>query len=49
MVYTYSRLQVGDSNEFEKTITAADVLLFSAVSGDCNPMHIMMNLQENQI
>ena len=40
MVYTYSQLQVGDSNEFEKTITAADVLLFSAVSGDCNPMHI---------
>ncbi len=40
MVYTYSQLQIGDSNEFEKTITTADVLLFSAVSGDCNPMHI---------
>ena len=40
MVYTNSQLQVGDSNECEKTITAADVLLFSAVSGDCNPMHI---------
>ena len=40
MVYTYSQLQIGDSNEFEKTITAADVLLFSAVSGDCNPMHV---------
>lgn len=38
--YTYSQLQVGDSNTFEKTITAADILLFSAVSGDCNPMHI---------
>ncbi len=24
----------------KKTITAADILLFSAVSGDCNPMHI---------
>ena len=38
--YVYSKLQVGDSNSFEKTITAADVLLFSAVSGDCNPMHV---------
>lgn len=40
MVYTYSQLREGDSNAFEKTITAADILLFSAVSGDCNPMHI---------
>ena len=38
--YTYSQLQIGDSNSFEKTVTAADILLFSAVSGDCNPMHI---------
>lgn len=37
--YVYSELQVGDSNSFEKTITSADVLLFAAVSGDCNPMH----------
>ena len=37
--YVYSELQVGDSNSFEKTITSADVLMFSAVSGDCNPMH----------
>ena len=38
--YVYSKLRVGDSNSFEKTITVADVLLFSAVSGDCNPMHV---------
>lgn len=38
--YTYSQLQIGDSNTFEKTITSADVLLFSGVSGDCNPMHV---------
>lgn len=38
--YTYSQLKAGDSNTFEKTITAADILLFSAVSGDCNPMHL---------
>ena len=39
MVYTYEKLCIGDSNAFEKTITDADVLLFSAVSGDNNPMH----------
>lgn len=38
--FVYSKLQIGDSNSFEKTITVADVLLFSAVSGDCNPMHV---------
>lgn len=37
--YVYSELQIGDSNSFEKTITAADVVMFSGVSGDCNPMH----------
>ena len=38
--YVYSKLQIGDSNSFEKTITVADVMLFSAVFGDCNPMHV---------
>lgn len=40
MVYTYEQLGIGDSNTYEKTITEADVLLFSAVSGDANPMHV---------
>lgn len=40
MVYTYEELKVGDTNAYEKTITEADVLLFSAVSGDNNPMHM---------
>ena len=39
MVYTYEALNVGDSNSYAKTINEADVLLFSAVSGDDNPMH----------
>jgi len=39
MVYTYDELQVGDSHFYEKTFTDADVLLFSAISGDGNPMH----------
>ena len=38
--YTYSQLNIGDQNSFEKTVTVADVLLFAAVSGDYNPMHM---------
>jgi 3-hydroxybutyryl-CoA dehydratase len=30
----------GDSATYSKTITEADILLFSAVSGDHNPMHL---------
>ncbi len=30
----------GDSASFSKTITDADVLLFSALSGDVNPVHL---------
>jgi 3-hydroxybutyryl-CoA dehydratase len=30
----------GDSATFAKTITEADILLYSAVSGDTNPLHI---------
>jgi len=40
LAYTYDALQTGDSNCYEKTITEADILLFSAVSGDSNPMHM---------
>lgn len=46
-MYTYSQLKVGDSNHFEKTITSADVLLFSALSGDCNPMHLSDEFAKN--
>src|SRR5438067_6659993 len=30
----------GDSASFAKTITEADILLYSAVSGDTNPLHL---------
>ena len=40
MAYTYSTLKIGDSGQFSKTITAADILLFAAVSGDMNQLHI---------
>ena len=37
---TISELKVGDSAEFSKTISEADVYLFAGVSGDLNPAHI---------
>jgi 3-hydroxybutyryl-CoA dehydratase len=38
--YDIEDLSVGMSGTFAKTITDADLLLFSAVSGDTNAMHI---------
>lgn len=40
MSYVYSQLKIGDSESFSKTITAADILLFAAVSGDQNQLHM---------
>ncbi|MET0399413.1 MAG: MaoC family dehydratase [Longimicrobiaceae bacterium] len=36
----FEELQVGDSAEFSKTITEADVVLFAGITGDFNPVHI---------
>lgn len=36
----YEDFRVGDAASFSKTITDADVLLFSAVSGDNYPLHV---------
>lgn len=38
--FTYDELSVGQSGGLEKTVTAKDVLLFAAVSGDTNPAHL---------
>ncbi|MDD5296334.1 MAG: MaoC family dehydratase [Rhodocyclaceae bacterium] len=38
--YTASELAVGMTASFTKTITEADIILFSAVSGDINPAHL---------
>ena len=38
--YTISQLSVGMSASFRKTVTEADIILFSAVSGDINPAHL---------
>ena len=39
MTVYFEDMKVGDSAEFGKTITEADVLMFGAVSGDFNPVH----------
>ncbi|QEL56575.1 MaoC family dehydratase [Chromobacterium paludis] len=40
MTVYFEDLAVGQTAEAGKTITEADVLLFSAVSGDNNPVHL---------
>ncbi|QKJ65421.1 MaoC family dehydratase [Deefgea piscis] len=35
-----NQIAVGDSDEFRKTLTETDVVLFAGLSGDNNPMHI---------
>jgi 3-hydroxybutyryl-CoA dehydratase len=38
--YFFDDLSAGMTASFGKTITDADVVMFSAVSGDTNPMHL---------
>jgi 3-hydroxybutyryl-CoA dehydratase len=35
-----SELQVGQTAEFTKTVTEADVVMFAGITGDLNPAHI---------
>jgi 3-hydroxybutyryl-CoA dehydratase len=42
----FEDLKIGDSAEFGKTLTEADILLFSAASGDCNPVHLNQEYAE---
>jgi 3-hydroxybutyryl-CoA dehydratase len=37
---TFDQLDVGDSDQFSKTVTDADIYLFAGVTGDLNPAHI---------
>lgn len=36
----FEELSIGQTASFGKTITEADILMFAAVSGDTNPVHI---------
>lgn len=37
---TIDEIKVGDSAEFAKTISEADIYLFAGVTGDLNPFHV---------
>jgi len=37
---TFDEIAVGDSASIERTLTAADIQLFAAMSGDTNPTHV---------
>jgi hypothetical protein len=39
-IHFFEDLTVGPTAQFSKTITEADILLFAAVTGDTNPMHL---------
>ena len=47
--YFFEDLQVGQSASLAKTITEADILLFSAVSMDTNPVHVDANAAKDSI
>jgi len=38
--FAFEDLSVGQTARFSKTITEADILMFAAVSGDTNPVHL---------
>lgn len=40
MAYSIDKLQIGDSAEFSKTVTEADIYGFASITGDFNPIHI---------
>ncbi len=49
MTVYFEDIQIGDSAEYAKTITEADILMFAAVSGDDNPVHINQEYAEASI
>lgn len=42
----YDDIEVGQTASFAKTITEADILLFSGISGDTNPVHLNQEYAE---
>ena len=45
----FADLKLGQSASFSKTVTEADIILFSGVSGDVNPAHIDQNYAANSM
>ncbi|PAV27006.1 3-hydroxybutyryl-CoA dehydratase [Tamilnaduibacter salinus] len=46
---TYNELSVGDSATFSRTLTERELLLFAAVSGDVNPVHLDSEFAANSL
>ena len=44
---TIDELVLGETSEFTKTITEADIILFAVVTGDLNPAHINEEYAKN--
>ena len=45
----FEDLRVGQKASFGKTVTESDVVLFAAVTGDTNPMHLNAEYAKNTI
>jgi 3-hydroxybutyryl-CoA dehydratase len=45
----FEDLAIGQSASFGKTITEADIVLFAAVTGDTNPMHLNAEYAKDSI
>ncbi|EMP55538.1 MaoC/PaaZ C-terminal domain-containing protein [Marinobacter koreensis] len=46
---TYDELNEGDTATFTRTLTENDLILFAAVSGDVNPVHLDQEFAENSM
>lgn len=46
---TIEKLNIGDKDHFEKTISESDVYLYSGITGDLNPAHINQIEAENSM
>ena len=47
--YFFEDIRVGMSAVFAKTITEADIVLFSGVTGDMNPVHVNQDFAQDTI
>lgn len=47
--YVYEDLEIGTSCEFVKTLTEKELVLFAAVSGDVNPVHLDPEFAKNSM
>lgn len=46
---TYDEVKLGDKAEFSKTLSEEDIILFSKVSGDINPVHLDEEFASNTV